>query len=35
MVGIAPDISLDPTLAGVRSGRDELIERALAHLKKP
>jgi hypothetical protein len=35
MVGIAPDIRLDPTLAGVRTRRDELLERALAQLKNP
>ena len=35
MVGIAPDIRLDPTLAGVRARRDELLERALAQLQNP
>jgi hypothetical protein len=35
LVGIAPDIRLDPTLAGVRAGRDELLERALAQLQSP
>jgi len=35
LVGIAPDIRLDPTLAGVRAGRDELLERALAQLQNP
>ncbi len=35
LVGIAPDIRLDPTLDGVRAGRDELLERALAHLNSP
>ena len=35
MVGIAPDIRLEPTLAGVRAGRDELLERALAQLQNP
>ena len=35
MVGIAPDIRLEPTLAGVRTGRDELLERALAQLLNP
>jgi hypothetical protein len=35
MIGIAPDIRLEPTLAGVRAGRDELLERALAHLQNP
>jgi hypothetical protein len=35
MVGIAPDIRLDPTLAGVRARRDELLERAIAQLQNP
>jgi hypothetical protein len=35
LVGIAPDIRLDPTLAGVRAGRDELLERAIAQLQHP
>ena len=35
LVGIAPDIRLEPTLAGVRAGRDELLERALAQLHNP
>jgi hypothetical protein len=33
LVGITPDIRLDPTLAGVRAARDELLERALAYLQ--
>jgi hypothetical protein len=35
LVGITPDIRLDSTLDGVRAGRDELLERALAHLNSP
>ena len=35
LVGITPDIMLQPTLAGVRAGRDELLERALAQLNTP
>lgn len=31
--GVAPDIPLEPTLAGIRAGRDELLERALATLR--
>lgn len=31
--GIAPDIRLEPTLAGIRAGRDELLARALATLR--
>lgn len=34
-VGIAPDIRRDPTLAGVRARRDELLERAVAQLDNP
>lgn len=29
LIGIQPDIHVAPTLAGLRSGRDELLERAL------
>ena len=32
---LAPDIRVDPTLAGVRTRRDELLERALAQLQNP
>jgi hypothetical protein len=28
LVGVKPDIPLEPTLAGLRAGRDELLERA-------
>lgn len=35
LVGVAPDIPLEPTLAGVRAGRDELLERAFAELRMP
>jgi C-terminal processing protease CtpA/Prc len=31
-VGIQPDIVVAPTLAGVRAGRDEVLERAIAFL---
>ncbi len=33
MIGVTPDISLEPTLAGIRAGRDELIERAVEVVK--
>ena len=33
LAGVQPDIALEPTLAGIRTGRDELLERALAYLK--
>jgi hypothetical protein len=29
LIGVVPDIALQPTLAGLRAGRDELLERAL------
>lgn len=35
LVGVVPDIALAPTIAGVRAGRDELLERAMAEVKKP
>ena len=31
-VGIQPDIKVEPTIAGIRSGRDEVLERALAYI---
>jgi C-terminal processing protease CtpA/Prc len=33
-VGILPDVEVRPTLAGVRAGRDEVLERAVAVLQK-
>ena len=32
-VGLVPDIEVTPTIAGLRAGRDEVLERALAFLK--
>jgi hypothetical protein len=32
-VGIRPDIAVSPTIAGIRAGRDEILERALAFLR--
>jgi C-terminal processing protease CtpA/Prc len=32
-VGIIPDIWLTPTIAGLRAGRDELIEAAIRHIQ--
>ena len=32
-VGLQPDVVVRPTLAGIRAGRDEVLERALAILK--
>lgn len=31
-VGIQPDLVVKPTRAGVATGRDELLERAIEHL---
>ena len=33
-VGLQPDVVVRPTLAGIRAGRDEVLERALAILKR-
>jgi C-terminal processing protease CtpA/Prc len=32
-VGLVPDIEVKPTIAGIRSGRDEILERAMAFLE--
>ena len=32
-IGLRPDISVKPTIAGIRAGRDEVLERALAFIK--
>lgn len=32
-VGIQPDLVVTPTRAGVAAGRDELLERAIEHLR--
>jgi len=34
LVGVKPNIPLEPTIAGVRAGRDELLEKALAVLRQ-
>ncbi len=31
-VGIVPDVEVRPTIAGIRAGRDEVLEEALRHL---
>ncbi|MGI8550126.1 MAG: S41 family peptidase [Dehalococcoidia bacterium] len=33
-VGIQPDIEVYPTIAGLRAGRDEVLEAALALLRR-
>lgn len=32
-IGLVPDIAVRPTVAGIRQGRDEVLERALAYVK--
>jgi C-terminal processing protease CtpA/Prc len=32
-VGLEPDIPARPTIRGIRAGRDEVLERALAYLR--
>ena len=32
-VGLVPDILVRPTIAGIRAGRDEVLERALSYLR--
>jgi C-terminal processing protease CtpA/Prc len=32
-VGLKPDIEVKPTIAGIRDGRDEVLQRALAYLE--
>jgi hypothetical protein len=34
LVGVKPDIQLEPTIAGIRAGRDELLEQAQAVLRQ-
>jgi hypothetical protein len=33
LIGILPDIPLEPTVAGIRAGRDELLERAMTLIR--
>jgi C-terminal processing protease CtpA/Prc len=33
-IGIVPDIEMRPTLAGIREGRDEVLEAAIEALRK-
>ncbi len=33
-VGLQPDVPVRPTIAGVRSGRDEVLERGLRYLER-
>lgn len=34
LAGITPDIAVTPTLAGLRAGRDEVLERALVEVRR-
>jgi C-terminal processing protease CtpA/Prc len=31
-IGIVPDVKVEPTIAGIRNGRDEVLEEALRQL---
>jgi C-terminal processing protease CtpA/Prc len=33
-VGVHPHIMVRPTIAGIRAGRDEVLEAAIEHLRK-
>jgi len=33
-VGLLPDIEAHPTVAGIRAGRDEILERAIAYIEQ-
>jgi C-terminal processing protease CtpA/Prc len=33
-IGLVPDVRVEPTLAGIRAGRDEVLERALVDLRQ-
>jgi hypothetical protein len=35
LVGVRPDIAVTPTLAALRAGRDEVLDRALALIRGP
>ena len=35
LVGVRPDIPVAPTLAAIRAGRDEVLERALSLIAEP
>lgn len=34
LIGILPDVALEPTIAGIRSGRDELLDRAVSLIRE-
>jgi C-terminal processing protease CtpA/Prc len=33
-IGLVPDVRVEPTIAGIRAGRDEVLERAIAYLQQ-
>jgi C-terminal processing protease CtpA/Prc len=33
-IGLVPDVRVQPTIAGLRAGRDEVLERAMAYLQQ-
>jgi hypothetical protein len=34
LAGVAPDVAVEPTIAGLRAGRDEVLERAMAAVRE-
>ena len=34
-IGMQPDVPVTPTIAGIRAGRDEVLEKALEYLSRP
>jgi len=34
-IGIIPDVEVKPTIAGIRAGRDEVLEAALRQILEP
>jgi C-terminal processing protease CtpA/Prc len=35
LAGVQPDVPAQPTIAGIRAGRDEVLERAVALIRTP
>jgi hypothetical protein len=33
-LGLQPEIALRPTLAGIRAGKEEVLDRAIAYLQQ-
>jgi hypothetical protein len=34
-IGLVPDVKVTPTIAGIRAGKDEVLERAIQYLSTP